>query len=81
VQSWGQNVVSGFDAYNGVSLTSLLKFNFDSTGIANEAALSTGDSSGGVFINSLGQWKLAGINYAVDSPWATSSGGTRRQTE
>ena len=70
VQSWGQNVVSGLYDYNSYSPNSLLYFNFDPNAIANPAALCGGDSSGGVFIYSNGQWKLAGINYAVDSPWS-----------
>lgn len=73
VQSWGQNVVSGTGSYR--SSQSLLLFNFDQNGIANEAGLSAGDSSGGVFILSQGQWKLAGINYGVNSPWSTTGIG------
>jgi hypothetical protein len=75
--SWGQNVVSGYDDYSAGSPDSLLRFNFDSKGIDNEGALSVGDSSGGVFILSGGQWKLAGVNYAMDSPWSTTGTGTR----
>jgi hypothetical protein len=72
LQSWGQNVVSGLADYssNPASQNALLYFDFDSNGIPNEAALSVGDSSGAVFIYSHGQWKLAGINYAIDSPWS-----------
>jgi hypothetical protein len=77
VQSWGQNKVSGFTAYNGVSSTSLLYFDFDAPGIANEGALSVGDSSGAVFIKGAsGAWKLAGINYAVDGPWSLNPDGS-----
>ena len=76
VESWGQNIVSSFDRYNSVSATSLLCFDFNSDGIDNEAALSIGDSSGGVFIFSNGQWKLAGINYAVSGPFSLTGTGT-----
>ncbi len=69
VQSWGQNVVSGLCDYYS-SPNSLLYFNFDPNAIANPAALSGGDSSGGDFIYCNGQWKLAGMNYALDSPWS-----------
>lgn len=34
--------------------------------LPNESHLSSGDSSGAVFINDNGTWKVAGINYAVD---------------
>ena len=76
VRSWGQNVVTGLTAYNSnpESENSLLYFDFDANGIANEAAMSNGDSSGAVFIYADGQWKLAGINYAVDSPWSLTGG-------
>ena len=67
--SWGQNVVSGYWNYNSFSPNSVLSFAFDSNGIANECSLTGGDSSGGLFLYSDGQWKLAGINWAVDSPW------------
>jgi hypothetical protein len=67
LESWGQNTVTGFTGYNSVSASSMLYFDF---GPANDAALSVGDSSGGVFIESNGQWKLAGVNYGVDSPWS-----------
>ena len=64
-------MVTGLTNYpNASSPNTMLYFDFNANGIANEAALSVGDSSGGVFINSNGQWKLAGINYAVDSPWS-----------
>ena len=69
VQSWGQSKVDVFKSYNSVSDTSLLGFMFASDGIHN-AALSTGDSSGGVFIYANDQWKLAGINYAVSGPFS-----------
>jgi hypothetical protein len=72
VQSWGQNIVSGFTDYDPTSPDSLLYFDFDSNGIPNESAFSVGDSSGGLFIYSNNQWKLAGINYAVDSPFSTT---------
>ncbi len=75
-KSWGQNVVTGFANYSTTSADSLLYFDFDKNGIANEAGLSEGDSSGAVFINCNGTWKLAGINYAVDGPWKYSSTDT-----
>jgi hypothetical protein len=75
-ESWGQNIVTGFSRYNSVSATSVLYFDFDSNGIANEGSYSLDDSSGGVFINVGGQWKLAGINWSVSSPWSYTGDAT-----
>lgn len=65
---WGENVVTGFDNF-GSNPDGLLYASFDRNGLANEAHLSTGDSSGPVFV----EGKLAGINYAVDGEWRHSS--------
>lgn len=74
VKAWGENTVSGvFNA--GPSLGLLLGFAFDRTGGPNEAALAAGDSGGAVFIQSGGQWKLAGINYGVDGPFRFTQTG------
>jgi hypothetical protein len=62
---WGVNQISAADQY--------LAANFDGNGGDNEAALSSGDSSGAAFINDNGVWKLAGINYAVEGPFATDA--------
>jgi hypothetical protein len=67
---WGENTVES----NGGTL---IKFNFDATGGANEAHLSTGDSGGGVFVNDGGVWKLTAINYGVDGPFSTTLGGSQ----
>ncbi|HEY7091381.1 MAG TPA: hypothetical protein VH518_25010, partial [Tepidisphaeraceae bacterium] len=64
VKAWGENVVSGFDDYN-TGDQKLLTFDFDASGGPNESILSVGDSGGGVFIQSGGVWKLAGINFGV----------------
>jgi len=65
---WGQNkvlacgwcLVAAFTGNNG----------------PNEGYLSNSDSSGAVFIQNNGIWKLAGINYGVDGPFSTSADGT-----
>jgi hypothetical protein len=75
VPSWGQNIVTGFKDFSTSSTDSLLYFNFDADGIANEAMVSQYDSAGGVFIYSNGQWKLAGINYAVDCTYSYTATG------
>jgi len=64
VMRWGQNQVAG--------ATSLLVAAFTGTNGPNEAYLSSGDSSGAVFVqDNTGVWKLAGINYGIDGPFAT----------
>ena len=65
---WGENQVS----YAGTCLVAT----FDNTGGYNEAYLSGGDSSGAVFIQDAGIWKLAGINYGIDGPFAASTSET-----
>lgn len=42
---------------------------FDQNGGPNQAYLSSGDSSGAVFIQDNGVWKLAGINYGIQGPF------------
>ncbi len=77
VERWGENIVSGFDAF--AVPNDLLKVDFDSSGAgfkgANEASLAEGDSGGAVFIKSGTQWKLAGINYGATSPYKYATGG------
>ncbi len=67
-QSWGENVVE-LTPSGGAGIGDLLEFAFDNSGstVANEAALSLGDSGGGVFIFDGSVWKLAGINFGVDA--------------
>lgn len=72
-RSWGTNNYAGvFDA--GSAGTQLL-FDFDSSP-ADEGVLSIGDSGGPVFLQEGGVWKLAGINYAVESAFNTTGNGT-----
>lgn len=69
---WGTNVVSAI--VNGGSYgPDLLGAEFNHGAGANEAMLSSGDSGHGVFIQSNGVWKLAGINSYVDGPYSTQS--------
>lgn len=65
VMRWGQNQVTAAGSF--------LVAAFTGTNGPDEAYLSGGDSSGAVFIQDGGVWKLAGINYGVDGPFATSS--------
>jgi hypothetical protein len=76
---WGQNVVesindgdtleTGDSPEQPTAVGQLLRASFDAGGAPNEAHLSGGDSGGGVFIQDEGNWKLAGINYAVDGSY------------
>ncbi|MGZ4985858.1 MAG: hypothetical protein ACXV8A_07180 [Chthoniobacterales bacterium] len=73
VVRWGENIVSG--VYVNGPNDDLLMANFDQSGLPNECHLSSGDSGGAAFIEDAGVWKLAGINYAVDGPFAADSTG------
>ena len=67
VMRWGQNQVC-------LAACAFLMAAFTGTQGANEAYLSSGDSSGAVFIqDNSGVWKLAGINYAIDGPFSTTA--------
>lgn len=71
VQSWGENDVTTI-ANLGTGKGEMLRFDFDAVGAPNEAHLSNGDSGGGVFIKVGGEWRLAGINYAIPGPYSLS---------
>ena len=77
---WGENQVTAIISASTLGLVAsgaeLLKLAFDVNGGPNEAHLSWGDSSGGLFVQDGGEWKLAGINYAVDGPYNTSVSGS-----
>ncbi len=64
-QRWGENIVAG--AFTYLPDWDLLQADFDKDGLLNECHLSSGDSGGAAFIKDGGVWKLAGINYAIDS--------------
>jgi hypothetical protein len=68
---WGQNVVTAVVGADGAA-TQMLYATFDRDGGENEAHLATGDSGGAVFLREGGQWKLAGINLAVDGYFSTN---------
>lgn len=69
VQRWGQGRIS--DVY-GVAPGDFLYSLFNQNDLPDEAGLSSGDSGGAVFVQDNGVWKLAGINFSVDGPVATS---------
>jgi hypothetical protein len=79
-QRWGENRVAeiisdaGLDGA-GKRIGGLLRVRFNAGQGVNHAHLSNGDSTGGVFIKDGNTWKLAGINYAVDGPYNTTTNG------
>ncbi len=71
---WGQNTVGS--VINGGSYWgALLHATFDASGGINEAHLAIGDSSGPIFIDDGGVWKLAGVAAVVDGPFNTTNTG------
>lgn len=72
---WGQNTVSTAQDRGGTTGW-LLGIRFDAAGVANEAQLASGDSSGGVFLQESNVWALAGINFAVDGNFNYTNSGT-----
>jgi hypothetical protein len=74
-QSWGRNIVDGVAIDNDFGELLSYSFSAGAGKVADEAGLSGGDSGGGVFIFSQGQWKLAGVNLGVDGPFNYSPGG------
>ncbi len=75
VKRWGENVVASI-VNGGAGVGDLLQVNFDRSAGANECHLSVGDSSGALFIQSSGAWRLAGVHYAVDGPFSNAVDGT-----
>ena len=81
-QRWGENTVSQILTDSGPGgVQQFLYSNFTpptAGGLANEAALSVGDSSGGVFILDIDDntWKLAGLNSGVDATFIVPPGIT-----
>jgi hypothetical protein len=77
-QRWGQNDVSSIVPYQKHDL---LYATFDQHVLANdhpnECHLSRGDSSGGMFINDHGTWKLAGVIYGVDDLYTAPDANTQ----
>lgn len=70
VERWGENdIATNINAGGG--LGQFLYSTFDRAAGSNECHLSVGDSSGGLFIQDSGVWKLAGIHYAVDGFFST----------
>jgi len=71
---WGENDVADIVTSGGHQY---LYATFDQHVVPNdhpnESHLSSGDSGGAVFLNDGGDWKLSGINYAVDDLFTSTS--------
>jgi hypothetical protein len=65
VARWGTNMLEPGVVVDGQG-RELLRADFDGDSGALEAHFSVGDSGGGAFVFHEGQWKLVGVNYAVD---------------
>ncbi len=69
IKRWGTNIVDGTWNSGG-----LLGMDFDENGTAHEATFSQWDSGGGQFIKDTdGEWKLAGVVFAVNGPYDVDS--------
>jgi hypothetical protein len=78
--SWGTNVVRRIEANGVAPFEEYLAFDFKPTQqTPHPAGLSEGDSSGGVFINDGGVWKLAGVNFGTDYDryWSLTQDGAQ----
>jgi hypothetical protein len=73
VQSWGTNTLEGVYSLGSAGLQ--LGFTFSAGVSDDEGTLAYGDSGGPVFIQQSGVWRLAGINYSVESPFNTTNTG------
>jgi hypothetical protein len=68
--SWGQSTVA--EIANSGAKGNLLAFDFASP---DGIAMTGGDSGGGLFVLDGGEWKLAGVNYAIDGRWSKTKDG------
>ncbi len=58
---WGMNFVSAESDFRPSDTTQIFMTRYDQPGTAFEAQATPGDSGGGVFLNSLDGWQLAGL--------------------
>jgi hypothetical protein len=77
VQRWGENVVTDTQTI-GELPGEYLRVAFDRGAGPNECHLSTGDSSGALFVREDGSWKLAGIHSTVDGYFSLTGQGNER---
>jgi hypothetical protein len=64
---WGTNIVSEIDILVGTTYSFAATFTdpLDPSATTDEAAGANGDSGGGVFIKTGGEWYLAGITFSI----------------
>ncbi|MFL6594171.1 MAG: hypothetical protein ACJ8HQ_01900 [Chthoniobacterales bacterium] len=78
-ERWGENDVAAIVNFSS-GPDDAIYATFDQPSVPgalpNESHLSVGDSSGAVFINDNGTWKVAGINYAVDDVYSAPDPNT-----
>ncbi len=73
VARWGTNQFSSIVPASQSPVGELLVAQFNALPGTDEATLTGGDSGGGVFIKDNGVWKLAGVNYAIDGSFSTTT--------
>lgn len=73
-RSWGTNNFNQIVSDPTAGPQIAYDFDYNGTG-TDEGILSIGDSGGPVFMQEGGIWKLAGINYAVQTPFNTTNSG------
>lgn len=74
LQRWGTNTVAGWVSADRSPVGDLLVFDFSANAGADEAMYSGGDSGSGAFLlDRDGLWKLAGVGYSVEGPYATDT--------
>ena len=73
-QRWGTNTVKGLVGADQSPAGELLVFDFSGSAGADEGIYSGGDSGSGAFLlDRDGQWKLAGVGYAVEGPYTSDT--------
>lgn len=70
---WGRNIIT--EVVQEPGHAALLALAFDQTGLSDEASWTGGDSGSGLFLREAGEWRLAGVAFAVDGPWRLEAEG------
>lgn len=79
VQRWGTNRVEGFVPADVSPVGELLVIDFSANAGGDEAMYSGGDSGSGAFLlDRDGRWKLAGVGFSVEGPYAPDTNSTPR---
>lgn len=79
IQRWGTNTVAGWVSADRSPVGELLVIDFSATAGADEGIYSGGDSGSGAFmLDRDGLWKLAGVGYSVEGPYAADTNAPTR---